>query len=142
MIKVCFVCTGGTCRSIMAERLMKKIVKEKQLSDVRVSSRGLYANGENIADNAKKVLKRFKANAANHKAVKLKKIDKDTLYVVMNERMKDMISSSRVITMKSLVGADISDPYLQSEEVYFQTAIQILEGINNLINKILVWRAK
>ena len=58
MIKICFICTGNTCRSIMAERLMKKVLKQKKIDNVKIISRGLNANGEMIAENAKKVLKK------------------------------------------------------------------------------------
>lgn len=142
MIKICFICTGGTCRSIMAERLMKKMLKDRKIEDVKVSSRGLLASGENIAENAKIALKKLKANASNRKSIKLGKIDKETLYVVMTERMKDKVPSKKVIAMKSLIGQDVSDPYGQSEEVYLLTAKEIIEGIEKLIQKIVLWREK
>lgn len=140
MIKICFVCTGNTCRSIMAERLMNKHLKDHKIQDVKVSSRGLRANGENIAENAKRVLKRLRASAANRKSVKLGKIDKDTLYIVMNENMKNQINSSKIITMKSLIGEDIVDPYGQDEEVYYATAKMIKQAIESLTVKINMWR--
>ncbi|MBQ8443939.1 MAG: hypothetical protein IJX25_01110 [Clostridia bacterium] len=142
MIKICFICTGGTCRSIMAERLMKKMLKDRKIEDVKVSSRGLLASGENIAENAKIALKKLKANASNRKSIKLGKIDKETLYVVMTERMKDKVPSKKVIAMKSLIGQDVSDPYGQSEEVYLLTAKEIIKGIEKLIQKIVLWREK
>lgn len=142
MIKICFICTGGTCRSIMAERLMKKMVKDRKLEGVKISSRGLYANGDNIAENAKKALKHFKASASNRKSIRLKKVEPDTLYVVMTEPMKDKIASKKVLTMKSLLGRDVLDPYGQSEEVYLETAKEIMEGIEKLIQNIIMWREK
>ncbi|MBE7073763.1 MAG: hypothetical protein E7379_01575 [Clostridiales bacterium] len=142
MIKICFICTGGTCRSIMAERLMKKIIKERKIEDVKVSSRGLFANGDNIAENAKRALKKLKASSANRKSIQLAKIDKQTLYVVMTEPMKEKIQSQKVITMKNLIGRDISDPYGQSEQVYLQTAYEIIEGIEKLLQNIVLWREK
>ena len=142
MIKICFVCTGNTCRSIMAERLMKKAIKEKNIADVKVSSKGLCASGENIAENAKKALKQFKALASNRKSVKLKKTDKDTLYVVMSQGMKERVASERVITMSSLVGHDILDPYGQNLQVYIETAREIIKAIEILIEKIVNWREK
>ena len=141
MIKICFVCTGNTCRSIMAERLMKKCLKDKNIKDIKVSSRGLKANGENISENAKKVLKKLKASSANRKSVKLGKIDKDTLYVVMNENMKNYIASKKIITMKDLIGEDILDPYGQNEDIYFSVAKKILQADEKLIEKIYMWRS-
>ena len=142
MIKICFVCSGNTCRSIMAERLMKKILKIRKISDVKVSSKGIFATGENITDNAKAVLKEYKALASNRKSVKLKKIDKGTLYIVMTENMKDKILDGKVITMRALSGRDITDPFGQSIEVYRQTASDIMQGIEKLILNITMWREK
>ncbi len=140
MIKICFVCTGNTCRSIMAERLMKKLLKDRKILDVKVISRGLRAQGENIAENAKITLKKFKASAGNRKSVKLGKIDKEMLYVVMSQYMKDEIASNKIITMKSLLGYDIADPYGGDEEVYYKTAQDINKANEILINKINIWR--
>lgn len=140
MIKICFVCSGNTCRSVMAERLLKKLLKDRKISDVKVCSKGLYAAGENIAENAKVVLKQHKALATNRKSIKLKKPDKETVYVVMTENMKEQIASKKVITMKSLGGKDIIDPYGQDVDVYKQTAEEIIIALENLINIIKKWR--
>ncbi len=141
MIKICFVCTGNTCRSIMAERLMKKIVKEYKLSDLKIISRGLNANGEMITENAKQVLKKYHALASNRKSIKLGKIDKETLYVTMTENQKKQIlSSNKVISYKSLIGKDVMDPFGQSIEVYLKTADELIDGIEKLINIIVNWR--
>lgn len=141
MIKICFVCTGNTCRSIMAERLMKKIVKEYKLSDLKIISRGLNANGEMITENAKQVLKKYHALASNRKSIKLGKIDKETLYVTMTENQKKQILfSNKVISYKSLIGKDVMDPFGQSIEVYLKTADELIDGIEKLINIIVNWR--
>ena len=141
MIKICFVCTGNTCRSIMAERLMKKIVKEYKLSDLKIISRGLNANGEMITENAKQVLKKYHALASNRKSIKLGKIDKETLYVTMTKnKKKQILSSNKVISYKSLIGKDVMDPFGQSIEVYLKTADELIDGIEKLINIIVNWR--
>lgn len=140
MVKICFVCTGNTCRSIMAERLMKKILKERHIDEVNVVSRGIRAKGENITENAKLVLKKYKALASNRKSVKLGKIDKNTLYIVMTDEHKPFVKTDKLLSMKDLIGKDVYDPYGQEENVYYQTALQIIEGIESLLAKINKWR--
>lgn len=137
MIKICYVCSGNTCRSIMAERLTKLEMKKRGIKNIKVSSRGYAASGENIADNAKKALKTLGASAANRRSVKLKKIDPQTLYVTMTERQKEWIKGGKVISFAALVGHDILDPYGCDEQVYLETALELNQGIKVLIEKIL-----
>ena len=136
MIKICLVCTGNTCRSIMAERLLKKMIKDKKIDNIKVSSRGILAKGENIAQNAKLVLKECRASVANRKAVKLGKIDKDTLYIAMTENQKAQVKSDKVISMKSLLGEDIADPFGQSIEEYRKVAQKLILANQVLLDKI------
>ncbi len=140
MITICFVCTGNTCRSIMAERLMKKHIKQNNIADVKVISRGINANGENITENAKKVLKKYKALASNRKSVKLGKIDKNILYVVMNNNMKKFVNSNKLLSFEDLTGYPISDPYGLNEEVYENTLLQLDKGVKIILNQIELGR--
>lgn len=140
MINICYICTGNTCRSIMAERLMKKTLKDKGLKDVKVSSKGIFAKKENITPQAQATLKKLKACAGNRKSIKLGKTQKDVLYILMTEEMKPYVKAEKVITIKQLLGYDIPDPYGQSEEVYMEVAKE-LQRVNQIIlEKILMWR--
>ena len=133
MTKICFVCTGNTCRYIIAERLMKKILKDRKLDNIKVFSRGLNANGENITFNAKQTLKIFGCIASNRKSVKLKKVDNNTFYITMTQVQKDCLKAKNVISYKQLIGHDIVDPYGQNLEVYKQCAKDIILGINKIL---------
>lgn len=124
----------------MAERIMKNMLKKISLKDITVFSKGLDARGENITENAKRVLKQLGASSLNRKSVKLGKIDKSTLYVTMTEKQKERLNCANSISFKSLLGYEIDDPYGQSEDVYFETAKQIEKGIEVLIEKIKKWR--
>lgn len=139
-IKICFVCTGNTCRSIMAERILKKMCKERNIKGLKVLSRGVNALGDNITDNAKEILKEFGALSKDRKSIKLKKIDFDTLYIAMTDDIKSRING-KVICIKDLIGSEILDPYMQDLEVYRQTAQQLNKVNEVLIEKILNLRS-
>ena len=138
MITICFVCTGNTCRSIMAERLFKQMLKERKISFIKVISRGLNSNKENISDYAKVVLKEYHANDRDRKAIKLGKVDNNTLYVTMTEYQRTKIKADRVISFKDIIGEDIADPYGMGIDQYRSCARQITKGLVQLLNKILI----
>lgn len=140
MIKICFVCTGNTCRSIMAERLLKQQLKFLKLQDIKVFSKGIDAKKENITENAKLALKKFKASSADRKSIKLGKIDPAMIYVTMTERQKQIIKSNKVIAFSELIGHDVLDPYGQDLDVYIDCCNQINDGVKVLLDKILKWR--
>ena len=140
-IKICFVCTGNTCRSIMAERLFKKIIKDRKIKGLKASSRGINAKNENISENAKIVLKEYGASDRDRKSIQLGKIDPGTLYVAMTDKIKGKING-RVISMKDLLGADVLDPFMQDIDVYRETARELVNGIDILLSKILNVRSK
>lgn len=135
-IKLCFICTGNTCRSFMAERLMKKALKESNIDFVKVSSRGLQATGELSAVNACKVLKKLGANSAKRKSVKINKFDQKTLYVAMTSALKAKVAG-KVIEMKDLIGQEIPDPYGKDEQSYYDCGVLIDKACKVLVDKLI-----
>lgn len=126
----------------MAERLFKKTLKQGGVKGIKVSSRGIHAKGDNIAVNAKLVLKEMGALASDRKSVQLKKIDKSTLYVAMTDSIKKSIEGKNVIAMSALIGEEILDPYGQDVEVYRRVAKQLQNAIFVLLDKILKARGE
>lgn len=133
-MEVCFVCTGNTCRSIMAERIAKKMAKERGIKDIKFSSCGVDARKENIAVNAKRALKELGYDARDRKSVKLKKIKENVLYVAMTSPLKRYLGK-RCISCDELYKA-VDDPYGREEESYLITARMLEKNIEVLLNKI------
>lgn len=134
-IKLCFVCTGNTCRSFMAERIMKKMIKKEGLTFVKVSSRGLNALGDDSAPNAMLALKKLGYSSVKRKSQKLNRIDQKTLYIAPTTAIKNKIAG-RVIEMKDLIGHEIADPYGQGQEEYLEVAKDIEKACQTLIDKL------
>lgn len=135
MIEICFVCTGNTCRSVMAERIAKKMAKERKLKNIKFSSAGIYAKGDNISENASIVLKKLGYDGRKRKSVKLSKTKPNVIYVAVTNDHKRFIDSKKCLSFEELAGG-VCDPYGQDLKVYEKTAKQIEENVKVLLNKI------
>ena len=135
MIEICFVCTGNTCRSIMAERIAKKLAKQKKMTDVKFSSAGIYAKGENITKNSATALKQLGYDGRDRKSVKLKKVRDKVMYITATDEHKKFVNAKKMISFGDLAG-EIIDPYGQDIEVYLETAKQIEQNVEVLLEKI------
>ena len=120
----------------MAERLMKKHIKQAGVDFVQISSRGLNATGEMSTEYACKALKALGADGRKRKSVKLKKFDLKTLYVAMTSAIKNKVAG-KVIEMRDLCGVEVADPYGQSYNVYLDCAKLIDKACENLTEKLI-----
>ena len=164
MLKILFVCTGNTCRSPMAEFLMKEIVTEKGLSQlVSVRSAGLAAMpGDRINEQAATVLEsNYTIVSDEHRstAVSPYLLDEQDLILVMTESHAEHIQAvrpdlrERVYTviefylrayqalfpehsLPAYTSLSVADPYGLSLSVYEDTAAMLKEYLKVIVDYI------
>ncbi|TFD96994.1 low molecular weight protein arginine phosphatase [Jeotgalibacillus sp. R-1-5s-1] len=139
-MRILFVCTGNTCRSPMAEAILKNRVEE----EVEVRSAGLFAmEGGRASHHAQQVMDE-QGLSHDHRSHTVTQSDvhwADYVFA-MTSAHKSMLmdqypfAADRIFTLKEFasgMGLDISDPYGGSVDTYRQT----FREINHLMDGML-----
>ncbi len=151
-MKLLFVCTGNTCRSVMAEALTSKLIKDLNLEGPwEVLSAGLGAfPGAPASAGALSVLAKEGIDLSLHQAKQLteKMIHEADLVLTMTTPQRDYLwellpeSREKIHLLKEFargevagVGEtdDISDPFGQEEVIYRECADQLVEAIEQVL---------
>lgn len=140
-MNILFVCTGNTCRSPMAE----VILKHKQLNDIQVRSAGIYAmpNAE-MSVHAQQVLN--EANMTHqHLATQLSitEVEWADLILTMTTAHKDTIiayypnAENKVFSLKEYTSegslGNVVDPYGGHKAIYEETFAELNALIEQLV---------
>ena len=144
-MRILFVCTGNTCRSAMAEGIMKHEL-EKQGVDAYVFSRGIYASKDNPASGlAISVLKsNYKIDISKHRSARLTfdDIENCDIIFVMTENHKSIIHTtldddSIAQKIRIFSERDIMDPYMGNKKDYEGCSREIYKGVKKIIKEYL-----
>ena len=143
--KIVFVCTGNTCRSPMAEFLLKKVLKKEKLRGFKVCSAGIdAAKGGEINPKSAAVLAEQGIDSAKFTSTKLtdKTLKEAFAVICMTERHCEYLMDRRwnimrkageedvennVYSFGEFAGYDVPDPYGMDVEKY-RYVYSLLEG--------------
>ena len=144
---ILFVCSGNTCRSAMAEGMLRAMLKERGMEGFRVRSAGIAAfSGEKASPQAVRVMGELGIDLSGHRARRL-----DTGMLKEADQILAMTGGNKIAvqswepsvweklhTLKEYAGmdgGDIQDPYGRSEDIYRRTRDEIRLALEKLMAK-------
>ncbi|HOB20026.1 MAG TPA: low molecular weight protein arginine phosphatase [Candidatus Atribacteria bacterium] len=147
-MNILFVCTGNTCRSSMAEGMLRDMLRKRGINGIDVSSAGIAAIPGTCASlNAIRVMQKRGIDLSGHIARRLDQdmLKKADLVLTMTEGHKIAIQAaepsvwSKIYTLREyagLEGMDIKDPYGGSEADYESCLSEIEQALGILVSKL------
>ncbi len=132
-----FVCTGNTCRSPMAERILHSMIKKQKIKWWDAISRGISAEvGSEISENSRLALAEIGLECDKFKPKQLtqKSISDSILVVCMTANQKQMLEDcGNVVCVRDLCGFDVPDPYGYGIEQYRKTRDALIIACKSVI---------
>lgn len=146
-LNILFVCTGNTCRSPMAEGILRTVAFEKGI-EIKIKSAGIFADmGSPASINAISSVGDIGVDIRNHlsQAVTEEIVDESDLILTMTISHKDILMSNypdkryKIFSLNQYAfgkDRDIKDPYGGDRHTYDMARDEIMHAIKKIYNHI------
>ncbi len=138
-MEIIFVCTGNTCRSPLAEGLMKKLLGDRGIDGIEVSSAGLAAYpGDEVSEKSVKAAANYGVDISSHRSRRISEYMLTSgIFVCMTAShaaaLEPYIDENRLF----ILGNGIADPYGGTQDIYDSCAEEINSALPTLLCSII-----
>lgn len=149
---ILFICTGNSCRSIMAEGLLNKMLDEKKMRKIKVYSAGVSAmNGFSPSKDTVTIMKEKGIDVSGYKTAKVapEMMREADLILVMEKMHKEVLkdlapeAEGKTHLLKDYTGKNddafgstVPDPIGRPLEIYERVAGMIEISIKELVRRL------
>ncbi len=138
-MEIIFVCTGNTCRSPLAEGLMKKLLNERGIDGIEVTSAGLAAYPDDeVSEKSVKAAEKYGVDISGHRSRRINQyMLEGAIFVCMTDShaqaLMPYVNSNRLFVM----GVGIPDPYGGTQNEYDFCAEKINKALPTVLSNII-----
>lgn len=147
--RILFVCTGNICRSVMAEYLLKKKIKDEGLQGLETASQGVAGSPVmKVPDMVVRLMQEIGIDVTAHTSsfLSAEKVGWADLILVMEARHKEIIAlrhpdaKDKTFLLHEYAQnenrSEVPDPIGQKEDAYRECLASLQKAVDNLVKRL------